>query len=370
MQSPDFIRPPQQNNERTERENKPRFDRLAFSEHWPGDPITNQFFEESGILKPNGRLLKANGITLQTGVERRYMADPDQTSLDLTIAAVKKLHNPYDAEWLISVFSHPIDVHHANTIREGLGLQLPQEVVFDVNGACSGGPYALTVMKDNEHLYQDRTGFITFGETYQKYVENMIQDGIEHDPSLAQTLFTDGGFVMQGTYGKDFTVAHYKNKPFPQLGWAISMPVDRSRMVPPVYAPVNIPYPEHGVFWQDGKAVVDAVKEHVAPLVVPTIEEAGLTLKDIAGIFPHQGSKPVYDAFLAGLPEEHKEEYKRLVYPDYADGNFSSGSTFKGLMKAIAAGRVKPGDTVVLAGFGAGMYTSIVILKLGYQPTA
>nr|MBP9746829.1 hypothetical protein [Saprospiraceae bacterium] len=359
---PDFLHPAPPEQERTEKEIS-RFDRLAFAEEWPGEPVPNQFFENQGIIKPNGRLLKANGITLQTGVERRYIAEPHITSLDLAMGAIKKLSHPYDAQWLIVAYSHPTGVHHANTIKEGLGLYLPEDMTFDINGACSGGPYALTKMKDNEALFWHKTGILGFGETYQKHVENMSMNGIKHDASLAQTLFTDGGFALQGTYGKDFTVMHYKNQPFSELGYAICMPVDRARMVPPFYAPVDIPYPQSGTFEQDGPAVVNAVKDHVAPLVATTIEEYGLSNRDIVEIFPHQGSKPIYDAFIQGLPDA----YKGLVHPDYADGNFSSGSTFKGLMKSIKAGRVKAGDTVVLAGFGAGMYASIVILKLGYQ---
>jgi 3-oxoacyl-[acyl-carrier-protein] synthase-3 len=119
-----------------------------------------------------------------------------------------------------------------------------------------------------------------------------------------------------------------------------------------------IPYPESGKFEQNGGEVVKIISNNIRPLIEQAITQAKLKPSDIKIVFPHQGSRPTTEAV-----EKAISEYR--VCKDFEEGNFSSASIPKALMKAINQGEIKRGDNLVLAGFGAGMFASIAVVKLG-----
>ena len=86
---------------------------------------------------------------------------------------------------------------------------------------------------------------------------------------------------------------------------------------------------------------------------------AGVALEDIDLWVPHQANFRIIDAAARriGLPMEkvacNIDEY----------GNTSSASIPLALEEAIRAGRVKSGDKVLLAGFGAGLTWGATLLE-------
>jgi 3-oxoacyl-[acyl-carrier-protein] synthase-3 len=81
------------------------------------------------------------------------------------------------------------------------------------------------------------------------------------------------------------------------------------------------------------------------------LEQAGLTLDDVALIIPHQANQRIIRTATRRL---RVGDEKVFINVDRY-GNTSSASVPIALCEAVEAGRIQPGDNVVLVGFGAGL---------------
>jgi 3-oxoacyl-[acyl-carrier-protein] synthase-3 len=89
------------------------------------------------------------------------------------------------------------------------------------------------------------------------------------------------------------------------------------------------------------------------------LEEAGVTLDDVALVVPHQANLRILNAVgnRLGIPEE------KLFINVHEYGNTGSASVPLALWEAREQGRIKPGDLVLLTAFGAGFHWSAVLLR-------
>jgi len=91
------------------------------------------------------------------------------------------------------------------------------------------------------------------------------------------------------------------------------------------------------------------------------VERAGLTLDDIDLFIPHQANLRIIQAAARSLKLTEDRYFVNLE--QY--GNTSSASIPIALCEAVECGRVKPGDKVVLVGFGAGLTWAAAAIQWG-----
>jgi 3-oxoacyl-[acyl-carrier-protein] synthase-3 len=91
------------------------------------------------------------------------------------------------------------------------------------------------------------------------------------------------------------------------------------------------------------------------------MEQAKVQPDDIALFVPHQANLRIIDAAgqRLGIPRE-----RTAVVLDRT-GNTSAASVPLALADALDAGRVQPGDLLLLSGFGAGMTWASAVLRWG-----
>ena len=89
------------------------------------------------------------------------------------------------------------------------------------------------------------------------------------------------------------------------------------------------------------------------------MERAGTSIDDIALVVPHQANIRIIDTALKrlGIPRE-----KAALVLQHT-GNTSAASIPLALVDALDAGRVAPGDLLLLVGFGAGMTSAAAVLR-------
>ena len=89
------------------------------------------------------------------------------------------------------------------------------------------------------------------------------------------------------------------------------------------------------------------------------IERAGTSIDDIALVVPHQANIRIIDTALKrlGIPRE------KAALVLQRTGNTSAASIPLALVDALDAGRVAPGDLLLLVGFGAGMTSAAAVLR-------
>ncbi len=118
--------------------------------------------------------------------------------------------------------------------------------------------------------------------------------------------------------------------------------------------------------YTDARAIHDVASEQVVPLIERTLRRAGLDIKDIDRVVPHQttrlglraGSRSIGRAL--GL--------RRL--PKVADlvenfGNTASTTHFLVLHELLRSGELRAGERVMLLGMASGLVLGVVILRIG-----
>jgi 3-oxoacyl-[acyl-carrier-protein] synthase-3 len=90
-----------------------------------------------------------------------------------------------------------------------------------------------------------------------------------------------------------------------------------------------------------------------------TMERAGVSADDIAIVVPHQANIRIIQAACdrLGIPTD-----RTAIVIDRI-GNNSSATIPIALVDAVEAGRVRPGDLVLMVGFGAGMTWASAVIR-------
>jgi 3-oxoacyl-[acyl-carrier-protein] synthase-3 len=109
----------------------------------------------------------------------------------------------------------------------------------------------------------------------------------------------------------------------------------------------------------EGKEVFRRAVRITVDSASSALERAKVAPDDIALFVPHQANLRIIEAASArlGIPME------RVAVVLDRTGNTSSASVPLALADAADAGRVHPGDYVLMSGFGAGMAWASVVLR-------
>lgn len=101
----------------------------------------------------------------------------------------------------------------------------------------------------------------------------------------------------------------------------------------------------------DGKAVFKHAVERLPEVIRSILARNGFTMDDVACLVPHQANLRINEMVTRqlGFPPE------KVVHNIQKYGNTTAGSIPIALYEAEADGRVKKGDLVLLAAFGAGL---------------
>jgi len=101
----------------------------------------------------------------------------------------------------------------------------------------------------------------------------------------------------------------------------------------------------------DGKEVYRFATRVMASATREVVAAAGLSLDDIALIVPHQANARIIDSAARSL----NLPLDRFIVNLDRYGNTSTASIPIAICEAVAEGRIRPNDNLVLVGFGAGL---------------
>ena len=94
------------------------------------------------------------------------------------------------------------------------------------------------------------------------------------------------------------------------------------------------------------------------------VEKAGLDLPDVDLVIPHQANIRIIEALAKSLDFPMERVFVNVD----RYGNTSAASVPLALSEAVGAGRVKPGDRLVLVAFGAGLTSGAIALQWTADP--
>ncbi len=108
----------------------------------------------------------------------------------------------------------------------------------------------------------------------------------------------------------------------------------------------------------DGRAVFRWAVGILCDTIQDVLNDAGLTVNDVDLYIPHQANIRIINAMdVLDIPRS-----KVFINLDRY-GNTSGGSIPLALDEAVAEGRVKPGNLIMLSGFGAGLSWGTALMR-------
>ena len=312
--------------------------------------------EALNLQNPSWDMDKA---TLRSGVLSRPIAPDGVTALDLSQQAVKRLLQA-DPDFLVGVdglifcTQTPDYVLPSNSnLLHGL-LDLPPHVMaFDINHACSGYPYAISIAKSLVKGGMATRVLVVTADTYSRLIHPL-------DRSV-RPLFGDAASVTIISHGDSLTL---DDQSFGTAGkLAPRFIVENGGMrhsqknVSEVHldSSLRVHSPDH--IQMDGMGVLSFFNKVVPVSIKEILARNQLDIQDVAYFFLHQASQLALDSLRKslGVPSEK-------VIIDMSDtGNLVSSSIPVVLKRAMNKGLLKKGDRIILSGFGVGLSWGTVL---------
>ena len=289
-------------------------------------------------------------IVQRTGIRQRHVAADDETTASLGEAAARAALDsagmtPADIDLIILATSTPNNTFPATAVEIQNRLGMHHGFAFDMQAVCSGFVYAVAtadlyirgglakrvLVIGSETFsrildWSDRSTCVLFGDGAGALVLE-AQEGagaISDRGVLAASLRSDGV---------------HKDKLFVDGGPSTTGTVGHLRM--------------------EGREVFKHAVGMITDVIEATFGEAGVTAEDLDWFVPHQANKRIIDASAKKLGIA---EQKVVVTVDL-HGNTSAASVPLALSVAVADGRIKKGDLVLLEAMGGGFTWGAVLLR-------
>lgn len=294
-------------------------------------------------------------IVSRTGIKERRVAAKGEASSDMSVSAVTKLleetgtkPEEIDAIIVATVTPDMLFPSTAALIQEKIGAN--QAWGYDLSGACSGFLFAL---KSGSSLIQTGSKkVIVIG------VDTMssILDYTDRNTCI---LFGDGAgaVLLEPTEDENFGIIDDILRIDGSGADALHMKAGGSRK-PATHETVEAR--EHFIY-QDGRSVFKRASTDMAQVSAEILERNNYTAEDVGIFIPHQANKRIIDlaARKAGVPDE-----KVLLNIDKY-GNTTAATLPLGLDEVVREKRIKEGDLVLFAAFGAGYTWGSILLRYG-----
>ena len=289
-------------------------------------------------------------IVQRTGIRQRYIAADDETTASLGEAAARAaLANaaltPADIDLIVLATSTPNNTFPATAVEIQNRLGMHHGFAFDMQAVCSGFVYAMATADAYLRGGLARRALVIGSETFSR-----ILDWSDRSTCV---LFGDGAgaVVLEAGEGAG-TVADrgvlaaslrsdgvHKDKLYVDGGPSTTGTVGHLRM--------------------EGREVFKHAVGMITDVIEATFTQAGITADDLDWFVPHQANKRIIDASAKklGIAEE------KVVVTVDLHGNTSAASVPLALSIAVADGRIKQGDLVLLEAMGGGFTWGAVLIR-------
>ncbi len=288
-------------------------------------------------------------IVERTGIRSRYLAEPDETTSTLAIAASRNAVeaagiDANDIDLIILATATPDQTFPATATQVQHALGCHGGIAFDVAAVCSGFLYAMTVADSMIRAGTAKCALVIGAETFSRILDwedrttcvlfgdgagAIILRGEEHEGAAApgilstrlhadgrhnQLLYVDGGPSTTGTVGK-------------------------LRM--------------------KGREVFRHAVTNLASVMGEALDDAGLVASDVDWVVPHQANARILDATAKklNLPPE------KVIVTVHEHANTSAASVPLAFDVAVRDGRIKRGDILVFEAMGGGFTWGAAIAR-------
>jgi len=289
-------------------------------------------------------------ITQRTGIRERRIAAKGETTSDMALAAARAALaaaglDAQSIDLIVLATSTPDNTFPATAVSVQAGLGITRGAAFDLQAVCSGFVFGLATIDGLLRTGAFKRALVIGSETFSRI--------LDWNDRTTCVLFGDGAgaVVLEAQNGtgtradRGILTTHlrsdgrHKAKLYVDGGPSSTQTVGHLRM--------------------EGRAVF----KHAVAMITDVIEDAfkatGYTAEDVDWFVPHQANKRIIDdtAKKLGIAP------KKVVMTVEKHGNTSAASIPLALAVAIADGRIKRGDLVMLEAMGGGFTWGSVLLR-------
>jgi 3-oxoacyl-[acyl-carrier-protein] synthase-3 len=292
-------------------------------------------------------------ITERTGIkERRIVKDTDAAS-DLAIKAAKRAIKAADISArdidmvIVATMSGDMPMPStASILQHKLGIK--HAASFDVNAACSGFIYGLSVADSFVKSGSSKKLLLVGVEINSKFLD-------WNDRSTC-VLFGDGAgaVIMEPTAGKSGVLSTHLFSDGSMWDF-VCLPGGGSKHPP---TEKSIRDGLHFIKMRGNETFKVAVRT-LEKLVVDTLSQNNLKPSDLAMLIPHQANLRIITATAKRL----KLPMSKVAINLDRYGNTSSASIPMVLDEVVRAGKITRGDYILLEAFGGGLTWASAMIK-------
>jgi 3-oxoacyl-[acyl-carrier-protein] synthase-3 len=289
-------------------------------------------------------------IVQRTGIRQRHIAAPGEFTSHLAINAARAALadagvDAQSIDLIVLATSTPDNTFPATAVAVQSALGINHGAAFDLQAVCSGFIFALATADNFLRSGAFKRALVIGAETFSRILDwndrgtcVLFGDGagaIVLDAQPQSGIKPDRG-VLTTHLRSD---GRHKSKLYVDGGPSSTQTVGLLRM--------------------EGREVFKHAVGMITDVIVDAFKASGITADDIDWFVPHQANKRIIDASAHKL---HIAPQKVVLTVD-RHGNTSAASIPLALAVAVADGRVKKGDLVLLEAMGGGFTWGSALLR-------
>ncbi|MDB5154213.1 MAG: ketoacyl-ACP synthase [Mucilaginibacter sp.] len=316
----------------------------AIGVYAPSKRITNEYFEK--IIETNNEW-----IISRTGIKERRFAEPDEYTSDMCVKAVQNLLAENPGITLEGVDFILVGTTTADQVMPSMASQvqnyfnLPNTGCLDIMAACAGFVYGVILAKGLIAAGTHKKILVLGAETLSKFTDYtdrtsciLFGDGAGValiEPSEESKIF-NGVTGSDGSHGKDLYLSQHAS-------------VVNGEQIEP-----------NGKIHQNGKVVFKWAVRTMSQKVRELLAVNHLELDHLDWVILHSANLRIIEA----VASELNYPMDKMLTSIECFGNTSSASIPLSWDLASKAGKIKPGNKILLLGFGGGLTYAGVIVEV------
>lgn len=291
-------------------------------------------------------------IVARTGIRQRHIAEADETTATLAIAAARAAIEDAGIEassigLIVLATATPDNTFPATATKVQAALGCQGGVAFDVAAVCSGFLYALATADSLLRTGMAKRALVIGAETFSRI--------LDWEDRTTCVLFGDGA----GAVVLEASTADGAGKDSPGIiGTRLHADGDKHELLYVDGGPSTTQTVGH--LRMRGQEVFRHAVVNLSDVLKEVLEETGFSISDIDWIVPHQANARILDATARKLGIAPG---KVIVTVD-RHANTSAASVPLALDVARKDGRIKAGDLVMLEAMGGGFTWGASLIRM------